>query len=167
MDEVGARDMISVTSTRPGQDFATPARVSSDAVATLRTAWVGMDRAGEVVALSQRASLLALLQDRVERANELAGVERTASGGDPGRGDPERLRKLYPPYPGAVQERAAYLDRLAGLGKLNRALSFGLESAGAGEQLAAEVAARLARLPGTGLSGRGDGAAAMGFVGTG
>ena len=159
--------MISVTSARPGQDSAAPVRTSSDAAAALRPASVGTDRTGEVVALSQRASLLAVLHDRVELANELAGAERTASGGDPGHGDPEQLRKLYPPYPAAIQEQAAYLDRLAGLGKLNRALSFGLDTAEAGEQLAADVAGRLAKLSGAGLSGRADGAAATGFVGAG
>lgn len=116
-----------------------------------------------MVALSRRANLLAALHDRNELANGFAAAERENSGGDPGRGNPLRLGKLYPPYPSAVEERAAYLDRLAGLGKLNRSLSFAADD-GLEAPEAAAVAGRLAKLPVPGLSGRLDGASVMGFL---
>ncbi|MEW5788030.1 MAG: hypothetical protein AB1899_09270 [Pseudomonadota bacterium] len=103
----------------------------------------GQDR----VSVAPATYMLAALRDHAEQAYSLARLERDDSRGRPERGDPERLRKLYPPYPESIRERAAYLEKLAGLGQVDAALQppawLGEDQAqGMAERLAARLALR-------------------------
>lgn len=153
----GSETMNTVMATRAGIDPTLLARLPGEALPTTRAGVNIRSETDEVtVALTRGAPRLAALHIRLDQVNAIALAERTSSGGDPAKGDPERLRKLYPPYPYAYQERAAYLDRLAGLGKLNESLRLPVESAvepwGQGERLARSVAERLAASPEASLS---------------
>lgn len=149
--------MNAVMATRAGLDPALLTRLPGEMLSKTRTGVNSRsENIGENVFLTRGASQLAALHMRLDQVNAIAQAERTNSGGDPSKGDPARLRKLYPPYPPAYQERAAYLDRLAGLGKLNQSLRLPVESAvesqAQGEQLARTVADRLAASPGVSVS---------------
>lgn len=149
--------MSTVTATRSGLDPTLSARLHGEMFPIVHT---GTDKRSqsydEIVSVTRGASLLAALHIRLDEANAIALAERTDSGGDSSEGDPARLRKLYPPYPVAYQERAAYLDRLAGLGKLNESLRLPAENAmelqARSERLARSVAGRLAASPLTSVS---------------
>ncbi len=149
--------MNAVMTTRAGLDPALLARLPGEMFPKARDGVNNhLENNGEIVSLTRNASQLAALHMRLDQVNVIAQAERAHSDGDPAKGDPERLRKLYPPYPPAYQERAAYLDRLAGLDKLNESLRLpaerAVESQVQGERLARSVADRLAASPLTRVS---------------
>lgn len=149
--------MNAVVATRAGLDPALLVRLPGETLPAARTgANRSSEYSGEIVSLTRGATNLAALHIRLDQVNAIAQAERTYSGGDPSKGDPARLRKLYPPYPPAYQERAAYLDRLAGLEKLNESLRLpaekSVETQAHGERLARSVAERLAASPGASVS---------------
>lgn len=112
----------------------------------------GVQGEARVDVFTSRA-MLASLYARLDDASVVAMKERTASGGDPSQGNPEEFRKLFPPYPKAYAERAAYLDRLAGLAPLSDALR-PPETREEMDRLAQAVSAGLAELPNTGVTRR-------------
>lgn len=150
--------MNSVTATRADLDPTLRPRLPGEVFPTPRAGAGNRFQAhDEVVSVTRSASLLAALHSRLDEANAVAQAERrTNRNGDMSNSDSERLHKLYPPYPAAYQERAAYLDRLAGLGKLNESLRPsalpGVDTQEQSERLAQAVAAKLAAAPQFSLS---------------
>ena len=134
--------------------------VSSRPASTPAAPRVGVSLAPDTsdqVHVGREAALLSTLHGHLDQVAEVVGLVRESSRGDMAQADPERVRKLFPPYPPAVQERALYLDRLVGLGKVNDALRPSAllrdRSPEEIEGLARNVAARLATMPKVGVSG--------------
>lgn len=148
--ELRAMSLLPVTAFGP--DSAYLARVSSrDALPGLDSPrQAGVQGEAGVDVFTSR-TMLASLYARLDDASVVAMKERAASGGDPSHGNPDQFRKLYPPYPKVYAERAAYLDRLAGLAPLNDALR-PPETREEVERLAQAVSAGLAELPNTGVT---------------
>lgn len=148
--------MNAVSALRAGLDPALLAARQAEALPQSRTGSPQPQQAVPGAGVSQGAALLASLYTRLDEARAVAMAERTASGGDPTQGDPERLRKLFPPYPAEYQSRASYLESLAGLGKQNAALTLPVER---GDELPGEAERRMQEIGRTvanALSGRPD-----------
>ncbi len=147
--------MSAVAAAHMGLDTALLARLSGERSPLARATPVDRPQAHETIAsVTPSASLRASLYARLDDAYAVAKAERSASGGDPSQGNPELLRKLYPPYPAEYKDRLAYLDRLAGLGRQNDALMLSAERAVARPEVSERIIQELSQSAAHALSDR-------------